>query len=205
MCCGVAATGESRCEEHARKHRTVSQQLYDSQRGTAVERGYDSDHQRLQVLCFQRDDWRCCTCGWEPDVMCDCRLAGIDAPPAEVVLEELRLAKNVSQRHLHADHVVPITGRDDPRRLDLGNLQTLCDWCHRRKTMKENALGMATPAPTGSRSSYLGLGRGDQRWPSLGQSAHKNFRFLREHIKMPAKQRFLMPKQARELRHLSAI
>jgi 5-methylcytosine-specific restriction endonuclease McrA len=42
---------------------------------------------------------------------------------------------------------MPIEGRNDPRRLDLDNMQTLCDTCHRRKTMKENGLGIATPAP----------------------------------------------------------
>ena len=78
----------------------------------------------------------------------DCRLAGVDAPPAEVVLEELRRAKNAGERHLHADHIVPIAVSPG-RRQDLDNAQTLCDWCHRRKTMKENGLrpvvGMATP------------------------------------------------------------
>jgi len=139
-CGAFAAAGESRCEEHARKHRTDSQRLNDSQRGSRVERGYDSAHQRLRVLCFQRDEWRCRGCGWEPDVVRDCRLAGIEAPPPDVVLEELRRAKQAGERHLHADHIVPIEGRNDPRRLDLDNMQTLCDTCHRRKTMKENGL-----------------------------------------------------------------
>ena len=73
-----------------------------------------------------------------------CRLANIDAPPAEVVLDELRRAKLAGERHLHCDHIVPIEGRNDPRRLDLNNTQTLCDRCHRRKTLKEN--GMRTVA-----------------------------------------------------------
>ena len=75
----------------------------------------------------------------------DCRLAGIDAPPADVVLDELRRAKNAGDRHLHCDHVVPIEGRNDPRRLDLDNMQTLCDTCHRRKTMREWAHGGVVP------------------------------------------------------------
>ena len=77
-----------------------------------------------------------------------CRLANIDAPPAEVVLDELRRAKLAGERHLHADHVLPIATHPSLR-LDLENVQTLCDWCHRRKTMKENGLRpvqrMATP------------------------------------------------------------
>jgi 5-methylcytosine-specific restriction endonuclease McrA len=84
-------------------------------------------------------------------VVRDCRLAGVDAPPADVVLDELGRAKNAGERHLHADHVVPISGREDPRRLDLDNMQTLCDTCHRRKTLKDNGLRtaarMAAPGP----------------------------------------------------------
>jgi 5-methylcytosine-specific restriction endonuclease McrA len=72
-------------------------------------------------------------------VVRDCRLAGIEAPPAEVVLEELRRANLAGKRHLHCDHVVPIAASPD-RRLDLDNVQTLCDTCHRRKTIKEKGL-----------------------------------------------------------------
>ncbi len=83
--------------------------------------------------------------------MSQCRLAAIEAPPADVVLEELRRAKNAGGGHLHADHIVPIEGRNDPRRLDLDNMQTLCDVCHRRKTFKENGMRtvarMAVPVP----------------------------------------------------------
>jgi 5-methylcytosine-specific restriction endonuclease McrA len=129
-------------------HQQALQRSYDDRRGSRIERGYDEHHERLRVLCFQRDEWRCRECGWEPDVVRDCRLAGVDAPPAEVVLEELRRAKNAGERHLHADHIVPIAVSPG-RRQDLDNAQTLCDWCHRRKTMKENGLrpvvGMATP------------------------------------------------------------
>jgi hypothetical protein len=84
----------------------------------------------------QRDEWRCRGCGWEPDVVRDCRIAGIEAPPADVVLDELRRAKNAGERHLHADHVLPIATRPGLR-LDLDNVQTLCSLCHARKTMAE--------------------------------------------------------------------
>ena len=121
-------------------HQQALQRRYDERRGSRIERGYDEHHERLRVICFQRDDWRCRACGWEPDVVRECRLADIDVPPAEVVLDELRRAKLAGERHLHGDHIVPIEGRNDPRRLDLDNMQTLCDTCHRRKTMKENGL-----------------------------------------------------------------
>ena len=135
-CKDVAAAGSSRCTTHTRSLR----RSYDDRRGTTVERGYDSDHERLRLLCFQRDAWRCRGCGWEPPSVEAFRLAGFGELPVEAVLEELRQAKNAGERHLHADHVAPISGQNDPRRLDLDNMQTLCDWCHRRKTMKENGL-----------------------------------------------------------------
>jgi 5-methylcytosine-specific restriction endonuclease McrA len=121
-------------------HQQALQRRYDDRRGTAAERGYDAAHERLRVTCFVRDDWRCCTCGWEPQVVADFRMAELGAVPVDAVLGELRRAKNAGERHLHADHIVPISGREDPRRLDLDNMQTLCDWCHRRKTMKEKGL-----------------------------------------------------------------
>ena len=132
MCGAVAAPGSSRCPAHAR----ALQRSYDDRRGTTVERGYDSDHERLRVLCFVRDEWRCKVCGWEPDVVRDCRLAGVDAPPVEVVLDELRRAKLAGERHLHMDHIIRIEDRPELR-LDLSNVQTLCSLCHARKTMAE--------------------------------------------------------------------
>ena len=58
---------------------------------------------------------------------------------AEVVLKELRKAFALGERHLHADHIVPI--QEDPnQRLSIENMQTLCDLCHRRKTQTEGAL-----------------------------------------------------------------
>ena len=184
-------------------HRQALQRRYDGRRGTTVERGYDEHHERLRVLCFQRDEWRCRECGWEPDVVRDCRLADVEVAPADVVLDELRRAKLAGERHLHADHVLPIATRPGLR-LGLGNVQTLCSLCHARKTMAERQ-APASAGGTGSRSEKLARRRGDQRWPSVRQSAHKNFLFLREDLKMPAKQRFSMPENVRDLRHLSAI
>jgi hypothetical protein len=35
------------------------------------------------------------------------------------------------------DHVIPITGKDDLRRLDFDNTQSSCDSCHSAKTREE--------------------------------------------------------------------
>lgn len=37
-------------------------------------------------------------------------------------------------RDMHLDHIEPITGIDDPRRLDPTNVEWLCRSCHSRKT-----------------------------------------------------------------------
>jgi len=39
------------------------------------------------------------------------------------------------------DHIVPIAGLADPRRLDLSNLQALCHRCHNRKRQRESMEG----------------------------------------------------------------
>ena len=82
-CSAVAAAGSSRCETHSSSVRNDSQRSCDDRRGSRIERGYDAHHERLRVQCFLRDEWRCRGCGWEPDVVRDCRLADIEAPPAE--------------------------------------------------------------------------------------------------------------------------
>ena len=110
--------------------------LYDRDRGTPIERGYDRFHRRLRIQCFIRDEWRCVACGWEPSIVFDCRRFELGEPPIEKVLGELRRAQQSGDRHLHADHKIRIELRPDLR-LDLENLQTLCDRCHNAKTMRE--------------------------------------------------------------------
>ena len=118
-------------------HRRARQREHDERRGTSVERGYDASHRRLRVLCFQRDGWRCVDCGWEPEIVRLLREVGLGLPPSKHVLNELRRAFARGDRHLHADHQIPIEQRPDLR-LDLDNLQTRCDGCHGAKTMRES-------------------------------------------------------------------
>jgi 5-methylcytosine-specific restriction enzyme A len=117
-------------------HRRARQREHDERRGTPTERGYDAAHRQLRVLCFQRDGWRCVDCGWEPEIVRVFREVGLGDPPAEKVLYELRAAFGRGDRHLHADHQLPIADRPDLR-LDLDNLRTRCDGCHRAKTVRE--------------------------------------------------------------------
>jgi 5-methylcytosine-specific restriction enzyme A len=118
-------------------HRKQVAKRRDGQRGTPAERGYDADHRRLRVLCFIRDEWRCVDCGWEPNVVADCRRFELGPPPVDQVLAELRERFGRGERHLHADHEIPIEERPDLR-LVLDNLRTRCNGCHSAKTMRES-------------------------------------------------------------------
>jgi 5-methylcytosine-specific restriction endonuclease McrA len=126
--CKALCDEEAYCAEHRRQQ--------DERRGTSAERGYDADHRRLRVLCFQRDEWRCTDCGFEPTIVADFRRFGMGTPPVEPVLTELRQRFSLGERHLHADHQIPITVRPDLR-LDLDNMRTRCNSCHSAKTLKE--------------------------------------------------------------------
>ena len=126
--CGVLGSG-GRCTEHTRQ--------LDRSRGKTAERGYDAAHKQLRVLCFGRDEWRCVDCGWEPQVVTDYREAGLGLPAAEVVLRDLRAAYARKERHLHADHQIPIE-QAEGLRLDLDNLKTRCNECHSKKTATED-------------------------------------------------------------------
>jgi 5-methylcytosine-specific restriction endonuclease McrA len=130
--CRELTTRGGFCPDHQR----ARGRRHDEQRASSTERGYDADHRRLRIRCFVRDNWRCVDCGWEPDIVRLCREAGLDPPPAFRVLVELRDRFADRLTHLHADHVVPIAERPDLR-LDLDNLQTRCDRCHRARTRRE--------------------------------------------------------------------
>jgi len=133
--CGLLCDGGSYCPRHKRE----TSRQHDQQRGNSAIRGYDADHRKLRVLCFQRDAWRCSECGWEPEIVADFRCCELGDAPAADVLEELRQRRRRGERHLHADHRIPIAVRPDLR-LVLDNLQTLCDGCHSRKTLRERAV-----------------------------------------------------------------
>jgi 5-methylcytosine-specific restriction enzyme A len=121
-------SSQSRCDVHKSQ--------FERYRGSSTERGYDRFHRQIRVLCFQRDDWRCVDCGWEPELVEVYRRLHMGPVPVEKVLDELRRRYTHGERHLHADHVVPIEERPDLR-LSLDNLATRCNVCHNARTMRQ--------------------------------------------------------------------
>ena len=55
-----------------------------------------------------------------------------------------------STTHLEVDHIIPFQGREDPRRTDPANLQTLCHACHEKKTVKQGRPGGLSRTPRAS-------------------------------------------------------
>jgi HNH endonuclease len=136
--CSTPACSELTAGGPCEQHRRARQRDQDERRGTSTERGYDAHHRRLRILCFQRDGWRCVDCGWEPWLVRLFRKWSMGPPSTEQVLEELRTNFRRGERHLHADHERPIAEHPDLR-LDLDNLATRCDACHRAKTRRDCA------------------------------------------------------------------
>jgi 5-methylcytosine-specific restriction endonuclease McrA len=132
MCGAVAAPDSSRCPAHAR----AEQRALEAGRPSTTERGYGGPWQRVRPLVFARDGWRCCRCGWQPPYADECRRFGL---PVDVdrQLELLAAAHQAGERHLVADHVVPVRRFDPNTHYAMENLQTLCSTCHNRKSQGE--------------------------------------------------------------------
>lgn len=143
-------------------------------RGTTTRRGYDYDHQRLRVLAFQRDGWRCVDCGWRPQIVVECEEYGLDEPPLPAILDELRRAFSRGDRHLQGDHIVPFENRPGMR-LNLGNYATRCNLCHNAKSRREgggfvhtttNVITLVCGPPGSGKTTYVNEHRapGDIIW-----------------------------------------
>lgn len=108
---GCGALIPSKGPSKCEQHRVQAAQQYELSRGTRQSRGYDKDWDHIRESVLKRDEYLC---------QGECKKEGIYIP-----------AK-------HVDHIIPFKGKDDPRRLDLSNLQALCVSCHSRKTARED-------------------------------------------------------------------
>ena len=102
---------------------------YDRQRGSAASRGYGRDWADFTVRYMDTL--------WYLKVpragLCGCR-----HPTAPVTTDSVCQRDGVTKLATLVDHIVPLRGRDDPRRFDLANLQALCDRCHNSKRQRES-------------------------------------------------------------------
>jgi len=100
------------CEAHTVQRETVQREQrirYDNERGTATERGYNSKWARYSKQ-YRLENPLCAICE---------------------KAEKLVLAQCV-------DHIVPVTGPDDPLFWEPTNHQGLCNTCHSIKTATED-------------------------------------------------------------------
>lgn len=100
------------CESHTDACKQQSRAI-ERWRGSAASRGYDYAWQKVRKQALERDNHLCVEC-----------LKHDRITPATDV-----------------DHIVPFEGLDDPLRLDLDNLQSLCRSCHNIKTPAQQRRG----------------------------------------------------------------
>ena len=102
----------SYCDEHLKQRKAVAkikQRDYDKIRGTRTERGYDNRWNRYSKHYRVKNP-----------LCVDCEKRGI-----------ITLAQCV-------DHIIPVSGPDDPLFWDVTNHQSMCIPCHSIKTAKED-------------------------------------------------------------------
>jgi len=100
------------CRDHAR--------AVDEARPSARERGYNTPQ------------WRGFRAGWlARHPWCGDRQLSVSAEHSRCAAEQLRVIAT------DVDHIVRLTGPDDPRFFDPMAVQSLCHTCHARKTGRE--------------------------------------------------------------------
>lgn len=110
--CGQLVSGGSYCEKHTKAKEVavkVERIRYDKERGTAHSRGYDGKWSKAAKQ-FRVNNPLC--------KMCE--------------------QKGILKVNFCVDHIVPVTGPDDPLFWDQSNWQGLCLTCHSEKTARED-------------------------------------------------------------------
>lgn len=110
------------CQAHTRRKFT---------RDKEVRKHYGSQHKRLRIMAFRRDEWRCTSCGWIPKCI-RLHLEFMDQlsfPSEEQIMEELTALYHRGDNHLQADHIQDVETHPELAQ-NLENYRTLCRDCH---------------------------------------------------------------------------
>lgn len=114
-------TRERYCATCAPLQQQVKHSVYDSQRGTSTERGYDSRWRKYRTwflsqhpLCGQRD-----------------------ASAIETADSRCQQSGRIKAATV-VDHIVPVSGPNDPEFYAIANHQAMCDGCHNAKRQRES-------------------------------------------------------------------
>lgn len=101
----------------------------------AVAKAADARRQTATARGYQSREWRAFRAWWlARNPLCGARVTGPSAEHSRCVREG-RLTYAAYQQ---VDHIVPVTGPDDPRFLDETAVQTLCRSCHAAKTAAQD-------------------------------------------------------------------
>ncbi len=127
--CAVLVYGGGQCPAHRLQ--------YEQQRGSPDQRGYDAAWRVIRLHALRRDGWQCVQCAWQPDIVINCQVHGLELPE-RAVLAELSERRRRNMTHLQVDHIRTVEAQPQLR-LDLDNLRTLCSRCHSARTMRDRA------------------------------------------------------------------
>ena len=106
--CGYRGCPNTTRKRYCDQHAALATRMYDRNRGSTTERGYDSDWERVAEHRRQLDCGLCQAC----------------------LTEGLVTASSI------VDHIIPLHVRADWR-LEIGNTQVLCFDCHTVKTSED--------------------------------------------------------------------
>jgi 5-methylcytosine-specific restriction endonuclease McrA len=126
-CSHYGCSHSAPCPDHGQQAKALA---YDDRRGSASSRGYDR-HWRQYTQQFRNT---LVLKGVSRAGLCGARLPGTP----ETADSQCQASGYVTIGTV-VDHIVPISGRYDPRFYDPTNHQLLCDRCHNVKRQKERS------------------------------------------------------------------
>lgn len=120
------------CPTHGRQ---AQQSIYDDRRGSASSRGYGARWQRHRTAVVNL---------FHSHELPRAGLCGVRLPGAQLTTDSECTTRNLTVRFTTLDHIIPVTGPDDPTFFEPTALQGLCSTCDARKRQRESLTGGGT-------------------------------------------------------------